>query len=152
MCALISHAKSMEAKAKKMEATLPEGLKEIAQRGPAITADLESFAKERPELFKAVMAKIQEADAPGITATVAAAKDPKACKYTEEGTMLHQMMQSVAKSDRRLKAMTDLEVTLTAADKDAIVQGAMAKAAEAGFTPEQLKGLDLSVPDKMKIM
>lgn len=62
--------------------------------------------------------------------------------------MLHQMMQSVAKSDRRLKAMTDLEVTLTAADKDAIVQGAMAKAAEAGFTPEQLKGLDLSVPDK----
>ena len=33
MCALISHAKSMEAKAKKMEATLPEGLKEIAQRG-----------------------------------------------------------------------------------------------------------------------
>jgi len=152
MCALISHVKSMEAKAQKMEATLPEGLKEIAQRGPSITADLESFAKDRPELFKEVMAKIKEADAPGIMATVPAAKDPKACKYTEEGTMLHQLMQNVAKSDRRIKTMVDLEVTLTAADKDAIVQGALAKAAEAGLSPEQLKGLDLSVPAKMKIM
>ena len=47
---------------------------------------------------------ISQADAPGIKATVSEAKDPKACKYTEEGTMVHDMMKRVATADRRLKS------------------------------------------------
>ena len=41
---------------------------------PSITASLEEFAKSRPELYKDVIAKIKEADAPGVRATVAEPK------------------------------------------------------------------------------
>ena len=42
-----------------------------------ISAQAESFAKERPELYKAVLAKIAEADAPGIRPTVNELKGPR---------------------------------------------------------------------------
>merc|ERR1719198_792885 len=82
-CTFLTKMKTMEAASSKMAATLPEGLKEIAEQGTAITAELTQFATERPELYKAVLAKMAEADKPGIVATVSSAKDPKACKYTE---------------------------------------------------------------------
>jgi hypothetical protein len=65
------------------------------------------------------------------------ARDPKACKYTEEGTLLHEMMQRVYKSDRRMAALGDLEVTLTAADKAAI--------------SASLEGAKVSIPDTMSV-
>ena len=74
-------------------------------------------------------------------ATVAEAKDPKACKYTEEGTLLHEMMQRVYKSDRRMAAIAELEVTLTPKDKAAIEAALSAKVAE--------KGLDAATAKKM---
>ena len=61
------------------------------------------------------------------------AKDPKACKYTEEGTMVHEMMQRVAAADRRMKVIGDLEISLSAADKEAIKSSQLAKAAELGI-------------------
>ena len=72
-------------------------------------------------------------------ATVATAKDPKACKYTEEGTLVHEMMQRVYKSDRRMAALADLEVPLSPADKEAILSTIKAKAAEKGIDAASLK-------------
>jgi len=131
-CSFQAQVKSMEAAAAKLAPSLPGSLKEIAEQGPSITAELSAFATERPDLYKAVIAAIKEADAPGIKATVAAPKDPSACKYTEEGTMIHDMMQRVATADRRLKLINELEVTLTAADKETITASMAAKAAALG--------------------
>jgi hypothetical protein len=86
-----------------------------------------------------------QADKPGIRPTVMEAKDPKACKYTEEGTMLHEMMQRVAASDRRMKLINELEMTLTAADKEQIKATIAAQAAELGVDASKI-GSD--VPDK----
>ena len=86
-------------------------------------------------------------------ATVAEAKDPKACKYTEEGTMLHEMMQRVYQSDRRMRALSDLEVTISAADKEAIKASITAKATEKGHDAKSAADLasKISVPDKMSV-
>ena len=143
----------------------------------SISAELSKFASERPELYKAVLAAMEEvlacpgrpcgpwpmdgrrcripcapsmhdvpelvlcaqADKPGITPTVAVAKDPKACKYTEEGTMLHEMMQRVAAADRRMKVISDLEISLSAADKEAIKNAQLAKATELGIDASAIK-------------
>lgn len=74
------------------------------------------------------MAKIVEADEPRVSATVDAPKDPFSCKYTEEGTMVHDLMLNVAHSQRRMRALAGLEVNLTSADKAALT-ATMAKAA-----------------------
>jgi hypothetical protein len=76
------------------------------------------------------------------------AKDPKACKYTLEGTMLHDLMQNVAKVDRRMKVVGELEVTLTAADKAAIKASQAAMAADMGIEASMISG---GIPDKMKL-
>ena len=162
-----------------------------------ISADLEDFAKTRPDLYKECIAKIQEADKPGIRPTVAAAKgaraqpqpqpnqrafrpgdmahghsvllleacracsslaltcwnprvtptsaDPNACKYTVEGTMGYDLMKIVSKADRRMRLISDLEVTLTAADKETLKKMLTDKAVEGGVDP---KAVDMSVPDK----
>ena len=79
---------------------------------------------------------------------MAEAKDPKACVYTEEGSMVHEMMQRVAAADRRMKVIGSLEVSLTAADKEAIKASQLAKAAELGVDASLLSS---SVPGTMKI-
>ena len=109
--AFITKMKAMEAETAKLAATLPDDLKGMALAGGEITANLTKFASERPELYKTVIAKIAEADKPKIVATVSEAKDPKACKYTEEGTLLHEMMQRVYKSDRRMAALAERDST-----------------------------------------
>ena len=106
---------------------------------------MEAFAKDRPELYKAVLAAIAEADKPGIQATVSEAKAPSSCKYTEEGTMVHELMQNIAKADRRMRAVSALEVTLTAADKEALKQAQLTKAAELGLDPSDYT---VEVPEK----
>ena len=62
--------------------------------------------------------------------------------------MVHDMMQMVFKSDRRMSALSELEVTLSAADKEALKAAALAKAAETGVDPAQI---DMNFPDKMKL-
>lgn len=139
--------KGMEAAATKMAPNMPDGLKGIASQGASISADLEGFAKERPELYASIMAKFAEADAPGVRATTDEAKDPFSCKYTEEGTMVHDLMQNVAKSQRRMRALGDFEITLSASDKAALTAEMTKAAAE--------KGLKLpageAAPDSMKL-
>jgi len=148
MCTFQTKIKDMEAAATKMAPSLPAGLQEIATQGTEISAELSKFASERPELYKAVLGAIADADKAGITPTVAVAKDPKACKYTTEGTMVHDMMQRVAAADRRMKVVGELEVTLTAADKEAIKASQLAKAADLGLDASMISG---GIPDKMKV-
>ena len=148
MCTFQMNIKAMEKKASALAPSLPAGLKEIAEQGASISEELSKFASERPELYKSVLDAIAKADKPGITATVAVAKDPKACKYTLEGTMLHDLMQNVAKVDRRMKEVGELEVTLTAADKAAIKASQAAMAADMGIEASMISG---GIPDKMKL-
>jgi ribosomal protein L23 len=145
MCTFQMNIKAMEKKASALAPSLPAGLKEIAEQGASISEELSKFASERPELYKSVLDAIAKADKPGITATVAVAKDPKACKYTLEGTMLHDLMQNVAKVDRRMKEVGELEVTLTAADKAAIKE-----AVEALFKVKVTKVNTLTQKGKVK--
>ena len=82
--------------------------------------------------------RLSQADKPGIVATTAEARDPKTCKYTEEGTLIHEMMQRVYKSDRRMAALGSLEVTLTAKDKAMIEETITAKATEKGLSAKEI--------------
>ena len=59
--------------------------------------------------------------------------------------MVHDLMATIAKADRRMRLISELEVTLTAADKEAIKATLTAKALETGVDP---KDVDMSVPDK----
>lgn len=145
-CSFQAQLKEMDAAAKKLAPSLPAALKEITDHGAEVTADIAKFATDQPEIYKTVLAAIAEADKSGITPTVAVAKDPKACKYTEEGTMMHEMLQRVAASDRRMKAISQLEVTLTAAEKESLKAATLPKAEELGFA-----AADIVIPDKMKL-
>ena len=71
--------------------------------------------------------------------------DPSGIKYTVEGTMAYDLMQIVSKADRRMRLISDLEVTLSAADKEALKKMLTEKAVETGVDP---KAVDMSVPDK----
>jgi len=133
----------------KLATTLPDAFKPIAAEGPIIAAEIKAVYAAQPELMKAVEAKIAEADKPGVRATVAAAKAPNACKYTEEGTLVHSMMQQVAVAERRMEALAELEYTLTASDKEGLVKAYAAKAAEMGES--DLKFSISDTPDKIKL-
>ena len=111
------------------------------------------FLFRHPLSHHAPLSLISQADAPGIKATVSEAKDPKACKYTEEGTLLHEMMQRVYKSDRRMAALADLEVTLSAADKAGIEATLKEKGAEKGFSAAEITEMmgKITIPDKQPL-
>ena len=116
-------------------------------------ADPLFFLFRHPLFSHAPLCLISQADAPGIKATVSEAKDPKACKYTEEGTLLHEMMQRVYKSDRRMAALADLEVTLSAADKAGIEATLKEKGAEKGFSAAEITEMmgKITIPDKQPL-
>jgi len=149
-CSFQTKLKEMEAAATKMAPNLPDGLKEIANDGASISAEITDFAAKRPELFKAVMGAIAEADKPGIRPSVDTPKDPNTCKYTQEGTMIHEMMQRVASSDRRMKVVGELEYTLSAADKEAVKAQLLEKAKEAGVDASAFN-FETDIPKTMKI-
>ena len=74
---------------------------------------------------------------------------PNACKYTEQGTIVDDMMKQIAKAERRMQALTELEITLSASDKEALLKDYKAKAAEEGADPASFSLSD--VPDKLKV-
>lgn len=67
--------------------------------------------------------------------------------------MLHEMMANVYKSDRRMLALADLEVTLTAKDKESLTATFKAKAAEKGMDDKQTKEAlaKMVMPDKVSV-
>ena len=75
------------------------------------------------------------------------------CKYTEEGTLIHEMMQKVYKSDRRMAALADLEITLTAADKASIEATLSEKGADKGMDAAKIKEMisKVEIPAKLSV-
>ena len=84
---------------------------------PTLAAEIKAKVAADPELYKLMEAKIAEADKPGVRPTVSEPKPPHACKYTEEGTLAYYLMEHIAKVDRRMVALSDIGLTLSAADK-----------------------------------
>ena len=115
---------------------------------PVIAKEVAAIYAAQPALMAAVEAKIAEADKPGVRATVAAAKSPGACKYTEEGSIVDAMLKQVAMSERRMKSLASLEYTLTASDKEELLKAYAAKAAEQGADVKFT--LDMA-PDKITL-
>ena len=135
----LAKMKEVEGVTTKMAATMPEELAPIAAQGTTIVSEIESFMKLYPELTKDIIAKCDEADKPGIRATTVEAKDPAKCKYTVEGTMVHTIMQGIGRTDRRMAAVGELSIPVSAemkASRQKIYDEAMA----------EVKGSDLKLP------
>jgi hypothetical protein len=115
----------------------------FAQTG--VAADIKAKYAADPELYKLMEAKIAEADKPGVRATVAAPKAPHSCKYTEEGTLAYYLMQHIAKVDRRMVALSEIEVTLTGADKAKWAEDAKA------YYMKELEEANASLPEGDKV-
>merc|ERR1712086_1016250 len=63
----------------------------------------------------------------GVVPTVAAARDPSQCKYTVEGTLVHDIMTNVKLLERREASAYDgLEYKLTEAEKKSIITNSVA--------------------------
>jgi len=144
----MNQLKSWEAKAAEVMPHLPENLKPIAAQGASIVSQLEQFKKEQPEFYKTVESMIVEADKPGIRATVTEARDPSTIKYTEEGTMVHDLMQSVAKTERRMQHISGLEYKLSASDKSLLTEMTAALAAEKGM---ESSDVNVPIPETVKL-
>ena len=79
------------------------------------TVDVPKGAPRRlPDAARKRGEKGAVAEARSVTHRAAA---PHSCKYTEEGTVAHLLMQRIAKVDRRMKGVSEIEITLSAADK-----------------------------------
>ena len=117
MSALAGNVDKMAANAAQMEKALPEMLKPLAADMPGFAADLKAKVAANPELYKTIEAKIAEADKPGVRATVDAPKAPHSCKYTQEGSVAYYVVGHIARADRRMKMLADVDVTPTAAQK-----------------------------------
>ena len=61
---------------------------------------------------------------------------------------MHTMMAQVAKAERRMQSLSDLEYTLTASDKEELLAAYKAKAAEEG---EDIAFTLKHVPDKLNL-
>lgn len=155
----LAEMEKLSADSAKLQSTLPDALKPIAESVPGIAATMKAEYDAAPDLYKMVEAKISEADVPGVRATVDVPKAPHSCKYTEEGTAAHFLMQRIAKVDRRMKSVSEIEITLSAADKAQLEAEYKEEALKeiAGLEAEGLKDLspDLSAlpkaPDTMRI-
>ena len=117
MSALAGNVDKMVGNAAQMEKALPEILKPLAADMPGFAADLKAKVAANPELYRTIESKIAEADKPGVRATVDAPKAPHSCKYTQEGSVAYYVVGHIARADRRMKMLADVDVTPTAAQK-----------------------------------
>ena len=88
----------------------------------------ESFAAAQPELLKSIIGRVEKDPlCTGVVPTVAAARDPSQCKYTVEGTLVHDIMTNVKLLERREASAYDgLEYKLTEAEKKSIITNSVA--------------------------
>lgn len=115
----LTSLKEKEADALKLMPFLPESLKKLAEFQTWERARMEDFASRQPELMAELCAR-KEANptVSGIVATTVEPRDPTTCKYTVEGTVVHDVMTRLATMERAKATMYDgLSITLTPADK-----------------------------------
>ena len=88
----------------------------------------EAFAAAQPELLKSIIGRVEKDPlCTGVVPTVAAARDPSQCKYTVEGTLVHDIMTNVKLLERREASAYDgLEYKLTEAEKKSIITNSVA--------------------------
>jgi len=125
---VVSKLKAAEQKWIKLIPHLAESLKPIAAQATKVRETYESFASSQPELLKQIIARVEKDPlCTGIVPTVAAARDPKLCKYTVEGTLVHEIMNNVKLLERREKTMYEgLEYKLTEKEKKEIIANSVA--------------------------
>ena len=80
-------------------------------------AKLADLGKSNPQLVADMKAKLASMESK-IVPTVTEARDPKNCSYTEEGSVAHDLLKETLKMERIAAHMADLEVKLSAADKE----------------------------------
>jgi len=107
---------------------LPENLKAIIEHGPKARAELAALAEDKPELVAAIKAKILSMPSK-IMPNVDAPRDPKECKYTMEGSMTHDALKAALKMERVSAHIADIDVKMTAADKEFYKQEMLKNAA-----------------------
>lgn len=113
--AYLGGLEAQEAAAKALASQLPAEFAHFAGDSSRSEA-FKSAAEKFPELTETMVLKIEEADAPGIRATVTAPKDPVLCKYTEEGTLVHELIKSSEKMARREMYVAPFEYAMPEAD------------------------------------
>ena len=88
----------------------------------------EAFAAAQPELLKSIIGRVEKDPlCTGVVPTVAVARDPSQCKYTVEGTLVHDIMTNVKLLERREASTYDgLEYKLTEAEKKSIITNSVA--------------------------
>lgn len=158
----LASLKEKEAEAQKLMPFLPESLKKLAEFQTTERARMEDFAARQPELMAELCAR-KEANptVAGIVATTVEPKDPALCKYTVEGTVVHDVMSKLAMMERAKETMYDgLYITLTPADKakwkEKVVESMAAhhkkiKAmmGDTDWTPPTVEVADTDIPDKI---
>jgi len=148
---VVGKLKAAEAKWLALTPHLAESLKPIAAQATKVRETYEAFAAAQPELLKSIIGRVEKDPlCTGVVPTVAAARDPSQCKYTVEGTLVHDIMTNVKLLERREASAYDgLEYKLTEAEKKSIITNSVA------FLSSQntkvLAGLKESLPaDKVK--
>mmetsp|Transcript_19377 Transcript_19377/g.58486 ORF Transcript_19377/g.58486 Transcript_19377/m.58486 type:complete len:198 (+) Transcript_19377:1747-2340(+) len=142
---VVTKLKTAEQKWLKLAPHLAESLKPLAAHATKIRETYESFAASQPELLKQIVARVEKDPlCTGVVPTVSAPRDPKLCKYTVEGTLVHEIMNNVKLLERREKTMYDgLEYKLTDKEKKEII------ANSAAFLTAQNNKVIASLADSM---
>jgi len=125
---VVGKLKAAEAKWLALTPHLAESLKPIAAQATKVRETYESFAAAQPELLKSIIGRVEKDPlCTGVVPTVAAARDPSQCKYTVEGTLVHDIMTNVKLLERREASAYDgLEYKLTEAEKKSIITNSVA--------------------------
>jgi len=125
---VVGKLKAAEAKWLALTPHLAESLKPIAAQATKVRETYEAFAAAQPELLKSIIGRVEKDPlCTGVVPTVAAARDPSQCKYTVEGTLVHDIMTNVKLLERREASAYDgLEYKLTEAEKKSIITNSVA--------------------------
>ena len=125
---VVGKLKAAEAKWLALTPHLAESLKPIAAQATKVRETYEAFAAAQPELLKSIIGRVEKDPlCTGVVPTVAAARDPSQCKYTVEGTLVHDIMTNVKLLERREASAYDgLEYKLTEGEKKSIITNSVA--------------------------
>jgi len=125
---VVGKLKAAEAKWLALTPHLAESLKPIAAQATKVRETYEAFAAAQPELLKSIIGRVEKDPlCTGVVPTVAVARDPSQCKYTVEGTLVHDIMTNVKLLERREASAYDgLEYKLTEAEKKSIITNSVA--------------------------
>merc|ERR1712032_1438110 len=115
---LIAAMKKSDSKSQDLAPHLAESLKPLASTMTSFVSDIEKFAVKYPEATEEYLKKkLANPLAAGIVATTEEPRDPSTCKYTTEGSIVHDFVKEIYQCEREKVLMMDgVEVTLAPDD------------------------------------